>query len=167
MGDNEMTAFAQEIADRMPKLKRYARALTKNEADAEDLVQDCVERALTRCAQFQTGTNLDAWLMTIMRSIFINGKRHDKLVREHARRERLAPQEAVKPNQMDHVELKEVARACARLGRNHRLAIRLLCVEQRSHKEAARVMGVPVATAKTRLFRARERLRLELEANAA
>lgn len=162
-----MTAFAQDIADRMPKLKRYARSLTRNEADAEDLVQDCVERALTRATQFQTGTNLDAWLMTIMRSIFINGKRHDRLVREHAQRERLAPPEPVRPSQIDHVELKEVARACAKLGRNHRLAIRLLCLEQRSHKEAARVMGVPVATAKTRLFRARERLRMELEPGVA
>lgn len=159
-----MTALSQDIAERMPKLKRYARALTRNEADAEDLVQDCVERALTRSAQFQDGTNLDAWLMTILRSIFINGKRHEKLVREHARRERMVPETAVRPNQIDHVALKEVARACAKLGHNHRLAIRLLCLEQKSHKEAARVMGVPVATAKTRLFRARERLRLELEA---
>lgn len=157
-----MTNLASEIAARLPKLKRYARSLTKNESQAEDLTQDCLERALTRQSQFQPGTNLDAWLMTIMRSIFINGKRHDKLVREHAQRERLVPQDTAQPSQVDHVELGEVVRALRRLGRNHRLAIQLLCIEQRSHKEAARAMGVPVATAKTRLFRARERLRAEL-----
>ncbi len=159
-----MTDLAHDVADRMPKLKRYARSLTRNEADAEDLLHDCVERALTRLNQFQEGTNLDAWLMTIMRSVFINGKRHDKLVREHAKRELMAPQRHAEPTQMHHVELREVSRACRRLSRHHREAIQLLCVEQRSHKEASRLLGVPAATVKTRLFRARERLKMELAA---
>jgi RNA polymerase sigma-70 factor (ECF subfamily) len=81
-----MSDLSREISARMPALKRYARFLTRNETDAEDLVQDCVERAINRQDQFRRGTNLDAWLNTIMRNIFINGQRHNKLVRQHAHR---------------------------------------------------------------------------------
>jgi RNA polymerase sigma-70 factor (ECF subfamily) len=81
-----MSDLSMEITERLPKLKRYARHLTRNQADAEDLVQDCVERAISRQEQFRPGTNLDAWLNRIMRNIFINGVRHDKLVKQHAQR---------------------------------------------------------------------------------
>src|SRR5690606_895974 len=77
--DRELAAmnFNHEISERLPKLKRYARYLTRNETEAEDLIQDCVERAISRQELFKPGTNLDAWLITIMRNIFINGKRSE------------------------------------------------------------------------------------------
>ena len=156
--------FNHEITERLPKLKRYARFLTRNEADAEDLTQDCVERALSRQELFKPGTNLDAWLITIMRNIFINGKRSEKLARVYSQREQTRGEHGVKPSQMDHVVLKQVLSACEQLHDNHYKAIRLLCLDEVGYGEAARRMGVPVATAKTRLFRARERLRLRFAA---
>lgn len=71
-----MIHLAHQVAERMPKLKQYARSLTPNKTDAEDLVHECVERTLMRLNQFDERTNLDALLMTIMRNVFINGKRH-------------------------------------------------------------------------------------------
>lgn len=156
--------FNHEISERLPKLKRYARYLTRNETEAEDLIQDCVERAISRQELFKPGTNLDAWLITIMRNIFINGKRSEKLARNYTQREMARAETGVKPSQMDHVALKQVLKACDDLHSNHRKAIRLLCLDQVSYGEAARRMGVPVATAKTRLFRARERLRVQFAA---
>lgn len=159
-----MTDLAKEISDRLPVLTRYSKYLTRNEADAEDLVQDCVERAIDRQAQFQPGTNLDAWLKTIMRNIFLNKMRRDKLVRLHAGRERLTETNYAMPSQDDYLELKEVFRAMRRLSANHKRAIQLLCVDDVGYQEAARRMSVPEATAKTRLFRARERLRTQFAA---
>lgn len=155
-----MSDLSVEISERLPS-KQYARFLTRNETDAEDLVQDCVERAISRQEQFRPGTNLDAWLNTIMRNIFINGKRHIKLVMQHEQRERLTENDSTPPPQMDHVELQQVREAWSKLSRHHRRAIELLCFEQTTYKEVAAEMGISAATAKTRLFRARERLRTQ------
>lgn len=159
-----MTDMVQEISERLPKLTRYARYLTRNEADAEDLVQDCVERAIDRRDQFQPGTNLDAWLKVIMRNIFLNRIRHDKLIRLHAEREARTDSHYAPPSQDDHMELRDVFTAMNELSADHKTAIQLLCVSQIGYREAARHMRVPRATAKTRLFRARERLRTNLAA---
>jgi RNA polymerase sigma-70 factor (ECF subfamily) len=131
-------------------------------------VQDCVERALTKCNQFQAGTNLNAWLMTIMRRIFINTKRqnmrYEQILQQHCTLTASDDYQSTSPSQLHHVELGEVERAFMSLRKHHRQSIELVAVEQRSHEEAAGVMGVSVATAKTRLFRAREMLRQSLGA---
>lgn len=159
-----MTDMAHEISERLPKLTRYARYLTRNEADAEDLVQDCVERAIDRSDQFRKGTNLDAWLKVIMRNIFLNRVRHEKLVRFHAEQATRTDSNYALPSQDDHLELQDVFAAMDDLSDNHRKAIQLLCVNQVGYREAARRMHVPRSTAKTRLFRAREQLRTRFAA---
>lgn len=159
-----MPELSQDIAERLPLLTRYARYLTRNESDAEDLVHDCVERAIRRQDQFRPGTNLDAWLRTIMRNVFINQKRHEKLITRHAQQERLKEESQETPAQMHAMELSQVLGACDKLSQDHQMALRLLCLDQKSYKAAAREMGIPVATAKTRLFRARERLRAQCAA---
>ena len=159
-----MTDMAHEISERLPKLARYARYLARNEADAEDLVQDCVERAIARRDQFQPGTNLDAWLKVIMRNIFLNRMRHEKLVRLHAEREVRTETKHALPSQDDHLELQDVFTAMNSLSKNHREAIRLLCIKQVGYRETARRMHVPRSTVKTRLFRAREQLRTRMAA---
>lgn len=157
--------FSSQISELLPALKRYARFLARNESDADDLVQDCVERAIRNQAKFQAGTNLNAWLNTIMRNTFINKLRHDKIVRQHVQHECLCEDINVShASQLDHMELREVVQACDELSRDHRQAIDLLCIRQMSYKEAARRMNVREATAKTRLFRAREKLRMQFAA---
>ena len=76
-----MSAFQTELQDLIPDLTRFARSLTRNEDNAHDLVQDCVERALRKKALFQAGTSLKSWLFTLMRNIFISGKRREALDR--------------------------------------------------------------------------------------
>lgn len=157
--------LSQQISELLPALKRYARFLARNESDADDLVQDCVERAIRNHGKFQEGTNLNAWLNTIMRNTFINKLRHDKIVRQHVQHESLGEDINVSPaSQFDHIQLGEVLRACEDLSDDHRQAIDLLCIKQVSYKEAARRMTVREATAKTRLFRAREKLRMQFAA---
>lgn len=156
--------LSKQISDLLPALKRYARFLARNETDADDLVQDCVERAIRNHRKFQEGTNLNAWLNTIMRNTFINKLRHDKIVRQHVQHESLADTNSTPASQMDHMELKEVVQACEQLSGDHKKAIELLCIKQVSYKEAARQMKVREATAKTRLFRAREKLRMQFAA---
>lgn len=158
------TDLSTQISDHLPSLKRYARFLARNEIDADDLVQDCVERAIRNRKKFQPGTNLHAWLNTIMRNTFINRMRHEKIVRQHVQSESLADTHSAPPAQIDSIELKEVVNACDDLSADHREAIQLLCIQQVSYKEAARRMQVREATAKTRLFRAREKLRVQFAA---
>jgi RNA polymerase sigma-70 factor (ECF subfamily) len=146
------------IAECAFNLRRYAMHLTRNPSDADDLVQDCIERALRKSHQFRIGTNLQQWMVTIMRSLFINDIRKQKLARTYADHRKLTGDVIVQPSQQDSVEFQEFTQAFRRLSSDHRETIRLFAIEQRSHKEAADVMGVAVATAKTRLFRARENL---------
>ena len=72
-------AFSSEIQVLLPDLTRFARVLTRNEDDAYDLVQDCVERALVKQALYQTGTSLKSWLFTLMRNLFVSQKRRQAL----------------------------------------------------------------------------------------
>lgn len=162
--ETSKTSMADDISKRLPKLIRYARYLTRNEADAEDLLHDCVERAIVRRDQFRQGTNLDAWLKVVMRNIFLNRKRHDKTIRLYAEREARTNPHYVPPSQDDHMELREVIDAMDDLSANHKKTIDLLCIKQVGYGEASEEMQVPRTTAKTRLFRARERLRTRLAA---
>ena len=163
-----MSALNRDILERMPGLERYARSLTKNSADAEDLVQDCIERALTKHSQFRAGTNLNAWLMTIMRHIFLNSMRqnmrHEQILQQQGTLAASVGDQSTSPSQLGYVELRDVVRACGNLRKHHQRAIELFVIKQCSHKEAADAMGVSITTAKTRLFRAREKLRHALAA---
>jgi len=151
--------FGAEVAERLPLLKRYARSLGATECDADDLVQDCVERALDRSGQFEAGTNLEAWLITILRSVFMNGKRHEKVANNYANNRKHMVEQATPPSQLHYLELKETLRACQRLSRDHQTAIVSLAIRQETHREVAKGMGTSTATAKTRLFRARAHLK--------
>ncbi len=159
-----MHAIAREIAAEAPRLRRYARRLTRNADRAEDLVQDCMERALQRQDQFRPGTCLSAWLMAIMRSIFFNQCRRALLEREYLQEISLQPPATLPPAQPAHLELSETLAAMDRLADEHRDILNIVAIGQKSHAEAAAAMGVAVGTAKTRLHRAREQLRLALGA---
>lgn len=139
-------------------LRRYAMHLTRNPADADDLVQDTIERAILKSYQYQPGTNLQQWMGTIMRNLFINHMRKKNHARAYSDLRKVAGDALMPPTQQDRIEFQEFTRAFSKLSSDHRRTIRLLAIEQRSHKEAAEIMGVALATAKTRLFRARENL---------
>ncbi|MEW5888806.1 MAG: sigma-70 family RNA polymerase sigma factor [Pseudomonadota bacterium] len=150
-----MTSSDAIVAE-IPRLRRYARALTGDPARADDLVQDTLERALGRFFLFRPG-NLRAWLFSIMHNLFINQAK--------ARRDGAWEDEAVlaelpaRATQDDALEVRDLARCLQALPPEQREVLLLVGLEEMSYEEAARVLGVPLGTVMSRLFRARERLR--------
>jgi RNA polymerase sigma-70 factor, ECF subfamily len=148
-----MADFADQLAQHIPRLRRYARALAHDAAWADDLVQDTLERALQRRWQFRFDRNLASWLFTILYRIFLN---------EVARRGRQAPDDRDVPEPAETPDFPmqiDMQRALARLTPEHRAVIVLIGLEQLSYGEAAAVLDIPIGTVMSRLSRAREQLR--------
>ena len=149
------------IAQQIPRLRRYARALTGDRSAADDLVQDTLERALTRFHLWRRGSDLRAWLFTIMHNIYVNQARS----RSRHPLEALdaeANLEALRGRDPDWLELRDLAGALARIPEEQRTVILLVGLEQFTYDEAARVLDIPIGTVMSRLSRGRERLRLLL-----
>ncbi len=157
-------AFAAQLIAHLPAVRRYAMALCGNAALADDLVQDGIERALTRAPTLQRPERLGAWLRSIVHNLFI-----DEIRRRRARgvlvdvtevANELAwstePRHGGAPN--------EVARAMAGLSLEHRQVLVLAGVEQLTYREIADELAVPIGTVMSRLARARVALRAALEA---
>lgn len=148
--------FVDEVETLLPNMRRYARALTRNPDDADDLVQDALVSALAKWRQFHRGTNLRAWLFRIIRNA-------------HCDRFRSRQRQATVPlyedqefptegNQEHYVQCGEVARAFARLPTRSREVISLVVFEGMRYEQAAEILGVRVGTVRSRLSRARSML---------
>ncbi len=147
------------LVAQLPGLRRYARTLCGDATRADDLVQDCIARALERDHLWQGG-NLRAWLFTILHNLHVNAVRagrarpvHDALVE--------AAQSAAPPDQHERLAAREVLARLADLPDDQRAALMLVAVEGLSYEEVAAVQGVPVGTVMSRLSRARARLRAD------
>jgi RNA polymerase sigma-70 factor (ECF subfamily) len=152
-----------QIVDHIPALRRYARVLVRTTDQADDLVQDCVERALSRASLYQPDTNLRAWLFTIMRNIAITRTRKDKLRRSYASERMAMDRRADAASQVDAVVLKDSLRILGQLSAGEQQAVTLLGLYDLSYEEAASLSGLPVGTMKSRLSRGRQRLRSLLD----
>jgi len=146
------------IVAEIPSLRRYARALTGDRAAAEDLVQDCLERALRRRHLWMRRGTMRAWLFSILHNL------HANAVRREARRPRLMPlenghQASVLPAQDHAVRLSQFADALAQLPEEQRAVVLLVGMEEMTYAETARILEVPIGTVMSRLSRGRERLR--------
>jgi RNA polymerase sigma-70 factor (ECF subfamily) len=150
----------------LPRLRRYARALTGDRHASEDLVQDTVERALSRFAWFRTGAKLDAWLLSIMHNLFVSQKRH-QAVQPPCDPIDERPDLAMRGTEEDALALRDLDRALARLPDEQRAVLLLISLEEFSYEETSRILGVPVGTVMSRLSRARERLRIILAEDAS
>jgi RNA polymerase sigma factor (sigma-70 family) len=147
----------QDIAGLLPRLRRFARTITYNREDADDLVQAAVERALGRSAQWEPGTRLDSWLFRIMKNAWIDE------VRSRIRRDRIFAPEADGEHVGDdfaeaHQQRIAIQKAISMLSDDHRIVIGLVLVDGLPYKEAAEVLEVPIGTLTSRLARAREAL---------
>ena len=157
-------AFADDLVALLPRLRRFARGLTRDAADGDDLCQATIERALKSSHQWQGGTRLDAWVYRIMRNIWIDQAR----ARSRSNRTFAAEEEGADiGNGGDaaieaHVELGNVGRAMARLPAEQQEALMLVLVEGFAYKEAAEVLGCPIGTLTSRLARGRDALMREL-----
>ena len=157
--------FADQLIAVLPRLRRFARGLSRSVTDADDLVQAACERALARRHQFQEGTRFDSWMFRIVQTIWIDQVRARDVRKENAdvAEERLGSDEPVRRVEA-RLALDEVRRAIHRLSPDQRTALLLVTVEGLSYKEAAEVMQVPVGTIMSRLARARLALQLQLDA---
>jgi RNA polymerase sigma-70 factor (ECF subfamily) len=148
------------IEQHIPQLRRYARALTGNRAAADDLVQDTLERALSRFQLWRQGSDLRAWLFTIMHNIYVNQTRSRMRHPQESLDEHAA--EALHAHDPDWSELRDIGDALSRLPGEQRAVLLLVGLEQFTYEEAARVLDIPLGTVMSRLSRGRERMRLIL-----
>lgn len=154
--------FEDELLDLLPRLRRFAHALARGSADADDLLQASVERAILKREQWQPGTRLDSWMYRIMRNLWI-----DTVRAEGRRGETFIPPEAGAHvggmgDQETVVELGNVARAMQTLPVEQREAVALVVIEGCAYKEAAAILNIPIGTLTSRLARGREALMTQL-----
>lgn len=164
-GHQARVAFEDELLALLPRLRRFAFALARSAADADDLCQAAIERALKARAQWQPGTRLDSWMYRIMRNAWIDTARART---RHG--ETFVPEDVGidigdrGDRQMEAVvELGNVGRAMARLPEEQREAIALVLVEGFAYREAADILEIPMGTLTSRLVRGREALMLSLK----
>jgi RNA polymerase sigma-70 factor (ECF subfamily) len=155
--------FAAKVEKELPGLRRYATALLRGGSDADDLVQETVLRALDRMALFQPGTNLRAWLFTIMHNLRINAARRTRREATGLSDEAAALL-AVPERQGGAIALRDLRRALEELDEAHRSVLLLVGLEGLSYEEVADVLNLPMGTVRSRLSRARTRLRHLLDA---
>jgi RNA polymerase sigma-70 factor (ECF subfamily) len=161
--EGKMNQVAQQIEVHVPALMRYARALAHNPTAAEDLVQECVVRALTKASLYKPGTNLRAWLFTILHNLYISDMRRNKKWKEAANPEAALNALSVAPRQTHAVMLRAVREAMRRLPSQQKMILYFIGVEGKSYKEVSRELGIPVGTVKSRCSRARDSLQQELD----
>ena len=153
------------IIEQIPRLRRYARALTGNAHAAEDLVQDCLERAWNKFHLWQTGTNMRAWMFTIMHNIHVNQVRKAVSRPTVVTLNDWTDDRGVKPVQEQRAEVRNVGAALERLPEEQRAVVLLVGLEELSYQEVAKILGIPMGTVMSRLSRGREKLRGLLEEN--
>lgn len=156
-------AIGPDLVALLPRLRRYALSLCRSSSHADDLVQAACVRALANAHGWQPGTRFDAWVFRILRNLWIDGLRHQKvegpptdldgdlqIVGEDG--EHLA---------MERLTLDDVRKAIDRLPDEQREVLMLVCVEDLAYREAAEVLGVPIGTIMSRLARARRKIAVE------
>jgi RNA polymerase sigma-70 factor (ECF subfamily) len=146
-----------QIVEVIPNLRAFAKSLVNNPAQADDLVQGALTRALANLDKFESGTNLRAWLFTILRNHFyseLRKRRREVEDEDGAHAERLTTQ----PNQVAALELKDFRSALAQLPDEQREALILIGASGFSYEEAARICDCAIGTMKSRVNRGRTRL---------
>ena len=154
----------QAIIEEIPRLRRYARSLLRDRDAADDLVQDSLERALSRMESWTTGDSPRRWLFTIMHHLFVDQLRRAK---RHVQALTMMPETidalATPPQQPDKVASAEVVSALQQIAPERRAALTLVAVEGFSYADAANVLGIPAGTLMSRIARGREELRAILD----
>ena len=155
-----MTDFAKLLEAEIPRLRRYARALTRDVTRADDLVQSCLARAVAKQHLWQPGTDLRAWLFTILHNQHVNDVRRSVREGISVPVEEMAPMLTVQSNAFAVLQLRDLEKAIAKLPQEQRQVILLVGLEGMAYEEVAKVLKVPVGTVRSRLSRGREQLRL-------
>jgi len=155
-----MSDFARLLETEIPRLRRYARALTRDQSRADDLVQSCLCRAVAKQHLWEPGTDLRAWLFTILHNQYVND------VRRSMREGVSIPVEDVGPSLITaadadaSLQLRDLERAIARLPDEQRQVILLVGLEGMRYEEVAAILRIPIGTVRSRMSRGRETLRI-------
>lgn len=147
------------MAREIPRLRRYAQALANDAAAADDLVQDCLEKAMRKQHQLKRHGGLRVWLYRILYTVFVDQQRRSTRSRKDVSIDDLSDPPSEDARQDRQVVCQEVAEAMRRLPVEQRAAITLVAVEGLSYDEAASVLDVPLGTVRSRLARGRDALR--------
>jgi RNA polymerase sigma-70 factor, ECF subfamily len=160
--DLERNAMVRSI----PMLRRFAKSLTGNADQADDLVQEALLRGMAKIESFQPGTNMEAWLLIILRNLFLTQcrrRRHELAYRDSLRSQR----SSAHPHQYSAIQLRELERGLASVPGSHREALLLVSAYGYSYDEAAAMCGCPAGTIKSRVNRARMRLSQKMDIDDA
>ena len=164
-GPRRMDDVLQRIEQEIPRLRRYARYLRREPDHADDLVQECLSRAIAKINTWQPGTNLRAWLFVILRNCHINEiRREQRVVSLDDDTPANEPTLTVPGSQETRVALAEVRNAYLSLSEEHREVLLLVAIEGLQYEEASAILEVPLGTVRSRLSRARQALRQALDA---
>lgn len=148
------------IAREIPHLRRYALALRSDPDAADDLVQDCLERALRKRHLWQRRGSMRSWLFRILYTVFLNTQKKQRRDQQAVPLDAIAFTLAASPSQDVYVECREMAKALSQLPEQQYAAIILIALEGFSYDEAAWILGIPIGTLRSRLYRGREALRM-------
>jgi len=155
---NQLPSFEDELVALLPRLRRFAHSLSRSPADADDLTQATVERAIRSSGQWTPGTRLDSWLYRIMRNLWID------TARSRARKQAFEapPEEAAGVGDRDGIEesleLARIMAAMQRLPDEQREVVSLILIEGFGYREAAELLDLPIGTVSSRLVRGRTAL---------
>lgn len=160
--------FRQQLLVALPRLRRYARALTQNPVHSDDLCQATVERALTRWHQFEPGRDLVVWLLSIAHNAWADERRRDARLSVLDPADLAEAQDARGGASGPDVGLRmDLLAALQRLPVEQRTVLLLVCVEQLSYAECAEVLAIPIGTVMSRVSRARSQMRAWLDGGSA
>lgn len=147
------------MAKEIPRLRRYALSLTADPDAADDLVQDCLERAIRKRHLWKRHGSIRNWLYRVLYNVFLNQRVQQKKMRRQVTLDEFHGVLAEPARQEQQVECKDIAAAMQALPEDQRAAIALTALEGLSYDEAAEVLDIPIGTLRSRLFRGRDRLR--------
>jgi len=148
-----------EVLGWMPRLHRYARALRRNREDADDLVQDTLERAWARATLWQGVGDMRGWLFSIMHNLHVDGLRQGRLDMVDLDQ---PPDIPVAPTQAERLALRDLDAALAALPVEQRQVLLLVAIDGMGYAEIAEALHIPIGTVMSRVSRGRERLRLQV-----
>lgn len=154
---NQKSRF--DVIGQLGSLRRYARSLARNEHDAEDLVHDALVRAYEKQGSFKPGSNLRAWLFSVLHNTFIDGFRSSAAEARRNAQSASTAETVQQPAQEHSVRLGQIRQAFLTLPEEQRSALHLVAVEGLAYEEAAKILGIPIGTLMSRISRARASLR--------
>jgi RNA polymerase sigma-70 factor (ECF subfamily) len=156
------TPALNEIEEHIPRLRRYARYLLGNPEAADDLVQDTLLRAVDKIHLWQPGSNMRAWLFSIMHNMHVTNCRKNARRPTHLVGTSDVTDIPDRSNQFERVQVNEMAEALEQLSDDHREVLLLIVIEGLAYEEAAEILDIAIGTVRSRLSRARDSLRHQL-----